>query len=83
MEDLKNLNVKEVVENYLHKKIWQTKGNSNQQYSYSSVSWRLSGEIMTKYTLAEIYPKNISNAHVNGDLHIHNLYMGITGYCCG
>jgi len=81
--DLKNLNIKKTVENYLYKKIWQSKENSNQKYSYSSVSWRLSGEVISKYTLSEVYPEQISQAHINGDFHIHNLYMGITGYCCG
>ena len=81
--ELKNLKVKETVENYLKKKVWLVKENSNQRFSYSSVSWRLAGETMTKYVLSEVYPKRISTAHLNGDLHIHNLYMGITGYCCG
>ena len=83
MKDLKNISVKELVENYIQKKIWQSKENSNQKYSYSSVSWRLAGEIMERYTLSEVYPKKIADAHINGDFHIHNLYMGITGYCCG
>jgi len=81
--ELSNIEIKKLVENYLKKKVWKVKENSNQRYSYSSISWRLSGEIMTKYVLNEIYPKKISSAHKNGDLHIHNLYMGICGYCCG
>lgn len=75
--------IKKEVEDRLFQKIWQTKENSNQTFSYSAISWNLSGEMMKKYVLDEIYPKKISNAHKNGDLHIHNLYMGITGYCCG
>jgi len=82
-ENLKKLDVKRVVENYIKRRIWQTRENSNQRYSYSSISWRLSGEVMTRYCLNEIYPEKISLAHLNGDLHIHNLYMGICGYCCG
>ena len=83
MKDLKNLNIKEAVENYLQEKIWLSKENSNQIFSYSSITFKLSGEIISRYTLDQIYPKHISDAHVNGDMHIHNLYMGITGYCCG
>ncbi len=77
------LKVKETVENYIGKKTWKVKENSNQRFSYSSVSWRLAGETIEKYTLSEVYPKRISSAHLNGDLHIHNLYMGIVGYCAG
>jgi anaerobic ribonucleoside-triphosphate reductase len=82
-EDLSKVSVKELVENFLCRKIWKTRENSNQRYSYSSVSWRLAGEVMTKYTLSRVYPKKISDAHLNGDLHIHNLYMGVVGYCAG
>lgn len=77
------LDVEKTVDNYLRKRIWQVRENSNQKYSYSSISWRLAGELMTRYTLSKIYSRKISQAHLNGDLHIHNLYMGITGYCCG
>lgn len=80
---MQECSIKEVVNNYLKKKIWQVRENSNQRFSFSSISWRLSGETISKYVLNEIYPKEISFAHVNGDLHIHNLYMGIVGYCCG
>ncbi|MCD6528235.1 ribonucleoside triphosphate reductase [bacterium] len=81
--NLKILEIKKIVEDYIKKKTWKVKENSNQRFSYSSVSWRLAGEVITRYTLSEIYPKKISNAHLNGDLHIHNLYMGICGYCAG
>lgn len=82
-EDLGNVNVKELVENFLCRKSWKSRENSNQKYSFSSVSWRLAGEVMIKYMLSEIYPKKISDAHLDGDIHIHNLYMGVVGYCCG
>ncbi len=81
--NINTLNIKETVDDYLRKKSWKVKENSNQRFSYSSVSWRLAGETITKYTLSTIYPKRISQAYLNGDLHIHNLYMGICGYCCG
>jgi len=77
------VDVKDIVENYIQKRIWQAKENSNQRFSYSSISWRLAGEIMERYVLTEVYPEHIAQAHIGGDLHIHNLYMGIAGYCCG
>jgi len=77
------LEVKKLVEDYLYQKTWKTKENSNQVYSYSSVSWRVAGEVITNYTLENVYPEKISKAHLNGDLHLHNLYMGIVGYCAG
>jgi len=77
------LKIKELVSDYLGRKTWKTKENSNQMFSYSSVSWRLAGEVVTRYVLSEIYPACIRQAHLKGDLHIHNLYMGICGYCAG
>ena len=77
------LNIKKAVEDYIDKKTWKVKENSNQRFSFSSVAWRLSGEVTAKYMLSEIYPKRISSAHIKGELHIHNLYMGMVGYCCG
>ncbi len=78
-----DLDATELVEKYLEKKTWKTKENSNQRYSYSSISWRIAGEVVEKYTLKNIYPQQISEVHLNGDFHIHNLYMGFAGYCCG
>lgn len=81
--DLKSLEIKKVVKDYLKRKSWKVNENSNQRFSYSSISWRLAGEVITRYTLAEVYPKKIFQTHLNGDFHIHNLYMGICGYCAG
>ena len=38
---------------------------------------------MAQYTLLRIYPEEIAKAHIQGDFHIHNLNMGIVGYCAG
>ena len=38
---------------------------------------------MAQYTLLRIYPEEIAGAHIQGDFHIHNLTMGIVGYCAG
>ncbi len=38
---------------------------------------------MAQYTLLRIYPEEIARAHLQGDFHIHNLTMGIIGYCAG
>ena len=41
-----------------------------------------SGAITANYWLSEIYDEEISNAHRNADIHIHDLSM-LTGYCAG
>lgn len=83
MKNNKTLNIKQAVENYIEEKIWQSNENSNQRFSYSCISWKLACEVMSKYTLENIYSEKIASAHIQGDFHIHNLGMGIAGYCCG
>lgn len=79
----KSFNIKKIVDDYLYGTTWKMKDNANQFFSYSSVSWKVAGEVIAEYTLDNIYPPKISEAHRNGDFHIHNLYMGIVGYCAG
>jgi ribonucleoside-triphosphate reductase len=70
-------------EGFLKKTDWRIKENSNIGFSFSSVFFRSAGEVISKYMLSKIYPAIIAKAHVNGDLHIHDLYMGLVGYCAG
>ena len=80
---MKRSEIKKSVEDLLFKRVWRVRENSNQRFSHSALSWRLSGDLMSEFVLNEIYPKRIARAHRQGDLHIHNLYMGLAGYCCG
>ncbi len=82
-ESLRALDVERTVEDYLSEADWRLKENSNLGLSFSSIFFRLAGEAMAKYTLLKVYPEEVSRAHVDGDFHIHNLYMGIVGYCAG
>ena len=41
-----------------------------------------SGNVTADYWLHEIYDEEIANAHINADLHIHDLSM-LSGYCAG
>lgn len=80
---MKTLDVEKTVEDYINQADWRLRENSNVGFSFSSMFLRVAGEAMAKYTLMKVYPKEISEAHINGDLHIHNLSMGIVGYCAG
>ena len=71
------------VDDYLSQADWRSRENSNLSYSFSSVFLHLAGEAMARYTLEKIYPREVAEAHRSGDFHIHNLYMGIIGYCAG
>ncbi len=75
-------NIKEV-EEYVSARDWRVRENANLKYSFSSLFLKLAGEDVSEYCLKKIYPRKIAQAHTNGDFHIHNLYMGIVGYCAG
>ena len=72
----------DLVDQYLSKKDWQVKENSNMSYSLQGLNNYISSEISKAYWLNKIYTDDIKKAHSEGDLHIHDL--GILGvYCVG
>ncbi len=77
------MDVQELVSSYLKKEDWRVNENSNAGYSYASLLNHVSGGIIAKYSLSNIYPNEIANAHSEGDFHLHDLSCGIIGYCAG
>lgn len=73
---------KTIVEGYLKKQDWRVKENSNSPYSYGGLGKHMIAEVSKDYWLREVYPSNIADKYVNGDMHIHDL-GGLTLYCCG
>ena len=71
------------MDEYLKREDWRVNENSNVNYSFSGLALHLSGSIIANYVLENIYPREISEAHKKGDFHIHDLSMGINGYCAG
>jgi ribonucleoside-triphosphate reductase len=73
---------KTIVEGYLKKQDWRVKENSNSPYSYGGLGKHMIAEVSKDYWLREVYPSDIAERYVNGDMHIHDL-GGLTLYCCG
>lgn len=84
LRNLKNpyLDYKETVNKYLHAIDWRVKENSTVTYSVGGLILSNSGAITANYWLSEIYDEEVSNAHKNCDIHLHDLSM-LTGYCAG
>ncbi len=84
LRNLKNsyLDYKETINNYINVLDWRVKENSTVTYSVGGLILSNSGAITANYWLSEIYDEEISNAHRNCDIHIHDLSM-LTGYCAG
>lgn len=73
---------KTIVENYLKKKDWRVKENSNSPFSFGGLGKYMISEVSKDYWLREVYPKNITDEYLSGKMHIHDL-GGLTLYCCG
>ncbi|MFQ5835858.1 MAG: ribonucleoside triphosphate reductase, partial [bacterium] len=77
------LEVERIVSGYLSQVDWRVRENSNIGYSMSGLLMHVAGSVVANYTLDRIYPMEVADAHRNGDIHLHDLYFGITGYCAG
>ena len=71
-----------MIDDYLKQLDWQVNENSNMSYSIQGLNNYLASGMSKNYWLNKIYPENIKNAHLNGDLHIHDLNI-ISVYCVG
>jgi len=67
---------------YLNDMDWQINENANTQKSINGLNNYIREAFTKNYWLHEIYPEDIRNAHLNGEIHIHDL--GFFGpYCAG
>lgn len=74
----------EIIDDYVGGIDWRVKENSNASYSLSGLQAHISGALMAEYALNNIYPREVSEAHRQGDYHIHDLGNGtFSGYCSG
>ncbi|NOZ80831.1 MAG: ribonucleoside triphosphate reductase [DPANN group archaeon] len=77
------LSVNKTMDEYLRQTDWRVFENSNSDYSFSGLMSHLAGKLIANYMLNQVYPSTISQAHQNGELHIHDLGYGVVGYCAG
>ena len=77
------LEVERLVDDYLGMRDWRVRENSNMGYSLSGLLFHIATSVVANYTLDKIYPLEVADAHVSGDLHVHDLGMGLCGYCAG
>lgn len=75
--------VEKTVSEYVDQTDWRIRENSNTTFSYPGLYLHLAGSVLANYVLNNIYPKEVSSAHTDGSLHIHDLSHGIVAYCAG
>ncbi len=71
-----------MVDNYIQQKDWRVKENANMGFSLQGLNNFISTAVSNKYWLDRIYPTEIAERHLEGDIHIHDL-GSISAYCCG
>lgn len=71
-----------LVDRYLERLDWEVKENSNMGYSLQGLNNHISSEISKVYWLSKLYPPEVRDAHIDGDLHIHDLGQ-LSVYCVG
>jgi len=76
------LDTEKLVDDYLQRADWRVNENSNMNYSLQGLNFYVASSIAARYWLHHIYPPEVQRAHVEGELHLHDLGM-LSVYCCG
>jgi len=72
----------ELVDGYLKHLDWRVNENSNMSFSLQGLNNHIFSAVNSAYWLNRLYPSDIRAAHINGALHLHELYI-LAVYCCG
>lgn len=76
------LDISTTMDGYLSRSDWRVNENANVNFSLGGLILHNSGTVTANYWLKRIYPREIADAHINADFHIHDLSM-FSGYCAG
>ena len=84
LRDVKNLlmDAESMIDKYVSLEDWRVNENANMGFSLQGLNNHIVESISKKYWLNKIYIKELRDAHVNGDIHIHDLGI-LAPYCCG
>jgi anaerobic ribonucleoside-triphosphate reductase len=76
------IDANELVDGYLEHLDWRVNENSNMGFSLQGLNNHIFTAVNSAYWLNRLYPPSVRDAHINGDLHLHDLYI-LAVYCCG
>jgi len=82
VRDIAQSSEDKLMESYLGQTDWRLKENSNMSFSVQGLNNYIASSISAKYWLNKLYPEKVRMAHLNGDIHIHDLGL-LAPYCCG
>ncbi len=70
------------IDQYIEKVDWEVKENANMAFSLQGLNRYVVSDVVKKYWLNKIYPKEMRDADKSSDFHIHDLdTLGL--YCAG
>lgn len=72
----------QLIEGYLSQLDWRVRENSNMTFSLQGLNNHVASAVSSHYWLHKIYPPEVRDAHLNRDLHIHDLQL-LSAYCTG
>jgi ribonucleoside-triphosphate reductase (formate) len=83
VKNIKSLiDAQNLVGDYINQLDWRVNENGNMAYSWQGLNNHIFTSVQANYWLHTIYDQDVRDAHINADLHIHDLGM-LTVYCCG
>jgi len=78
------LSVVGLVDSYIEGIDWRVRENANVNgQTIPGLMFHASNTVLANYALTKVYPPEVADAHVNGDFHLHDLQMALSGYCSG
>lgn len=72
----------DLIESYLNEADWRVRENANTTFSLQAMNNYIAGAAAANYWLNKIYPPEVKEAHVSGDMHVHDLQQ-LSAYCVG
>lgn len=76
------VNVTKIVDEYISKEDWKVNENSNMDFSLQGLNNHIVSEVTKDFWLNHLLTEGQKKAHLDGDIHIHDLGL-LSTYCCG
>ncbi|HCC07818.1 MAG TPA: ribonucleoside triphosphate reductase [Clostridiales bacterium] len=76
------MDIEKIFVEYTEQSDWKVKENANMGYSLQGLNNHIAQEVTKNIWLNKVYSEAIKDAHITGDLHIHDLGSFAT-YCAG
>ena len=61
----------------------KNKENSNTSHNPESINLSIAEMVLKEYALTKVFSKDVADAHLSGDIHLHDLGMVNRPYCSG